>query len=138
MIYLDHAATTPVPRAVADAMYEVLTEQFGNPSSQYQLGLDMKKRVEGWRRTVADALGCDAKNLYFTACGTEGDNWAIQAACWQNRHLGRHICNIIYPVIHIVDLSVSGKLPDDGLTHHFLVVLTHKGLDGQTVIWRFL
>ena len=91
MIYLDHAATTPVPREVADAMYEVLTNQFGNPSSQYQLGLDMKKQVEGWRKTVADALGCEPKQLYFTACGTEGDNWAIQAACWQNRHVGRHI-----------------------------------------------
>ena len=91
MIYLDHAATTPVPREVADTMYEVLTCQFGNPSSQYQMGLDMKKQVEGWRKTVADALGCEAKQLYFTACGTEGDNWAIQAACWQNRHLGKHI-----------------------------------------------
>ena len=91
MIYLDHAATTPVPREVADAMYAVLTERFGNPSSQYPLGLDMKKQVEVWRRTVADALGCDAGRLFFTSCGTEGDNWAIQAACWQNRHLGRHI-----------------------------------------------
>ncbi len=91
MIYLDHAATTPVPREVADAMYEVLTEQFGNPSSQYPFGQDMKKRVEGWRRAVASAVGCEAKQLYFTACGTEGDNWAIQAALWQNRRLGRHI-----------------------------------------------
>lgn len=91
MIYLDHAATTPVPREVADVMYEVLTEQFGNPSSQYQLGLEMKHRVEGWRKTVAGALGCEAKQLFFTACGTEGDNWAVTAACWQNRHLGRHI-----------------------------------------------
>ena len=91
MIYLDHAATTPVPREVADAMYEVLTRQFGNPSSQYQLGLDMKKQVEGWRGTVAGALGCEAKQLFFTSCGTEGDNWAVQSACWQNRHLGRHI-----------------------------------------------
>ena len=91
MIYLDHAATTPVPRAVADAMYAVLTEQFGNPRSQYPLGLDMKKRVEGWRKTVADALGCAPGQLFFTSCGTEGDNWAITAACWQNRHLGRHI-----------------------------------------------
>ena len=55
MIYLDHAATTPVPREVADTMYEVLMNQFGNPSSQYQLGLDMKKRVENWRKTVAGA-----------------------------------------------------------------------------------
>ena len=91
MIYLDHAATTPVPRAVADAMYEVLTEQFGNPSSQYPMGLEMKRRVEVWRKTVADALGCGAKQLFFTSCGTEADNWAIQAACWQNRRLGRHI-----------------------------------------------
>lgn len=91
MIYLDYAATAPVPRAVADAVYEVLAGQFGNPSSQYSLGLEMKKRVEGWRETVADALGCGSKRLYFTACGTEGDNWAVSAACWQNRHLGRHI-----------------------------------------------
>ena len=91
MIYLDHAATTPVPRAVADAMYEVLTGQFGNPSSQYPLGLEMKRRVETWRKTVADALGCEAKQLFFTSCGTEADNWAVTAACWQNRHLGKHI-----------------------------------------------
>lgn len=91
MIYLDHAATTPIPREVADYMYQVLTEQFGNPSSQYQLGLDMKKQVEGWRKTVANALGCEEKQLFFTSCGTEGDNWAITAGCWQNRHLGKHI-----------------------------------------------
>ena len=91
MIYLDHAATTPLPRAVADAMYAVLTEQFGNPSAQYPLGLEMKKRTEMWRSTVAEALGCEAKRLFFTSCGTEGDNWAISAACWQNRRLGRHI-----------------------------------------------
>ena len=92
MIYLDHAATTPVPRAVADAMYEVLTEQFGNPSSQYPMGLEMKRRVEVWRKTVADALGCGAKQLFFTSCGTEADNWAVTAACWQNRHLGPAPC----------------------------------------------
>lgn len=56
MIYLDHAATTPVPRAVADAMYAVLTEQFGNPSAQYPMGLEMKKQVAAWRRTIAGAL----------------------------------------------------------------------------------
>ena len=91
MIYLDHAATTPVPREVADAMYAVLTEQFGNPSSQHILGQDMKKEVTRWRKTVADAMGCEEKQLYFTSCGTEGDNWAITAAAWQNRHVGRHI-----------------------------------------------
>ena len=91
MIYLDHAATTPVPRAVADTIYTVLTEHFGNPSAQYPMGLETKKQVELWRRTVAKALGCESRQLFFTSCGTEGDNWAIQAACWQNRRLGRHI-----------------------------------------------
>lgn len=91
MIYLDHAATTPLPKEVADAMYEVLTEQFGNPSAQYPLGLNMKRQVEVWRKTIADALGCQPTQLFFTSCGTEGDNWAITAAMWQNRHLGRHI-----------------------------------------------
>ena len=91
MIYLDNAATTPVPKAVADAMYDVLTHRFSNPSSQYPAGTEMKKAVEGWRAVVADALRCESARLYFTSCGTESDNWAIQAALWQNRHRGRHI-----------------------------------------------
>ena len=91
MIYLDHAATTPVPKAVADAMYEVLTGQFGNPSSQYPMGQEAKQLVECCRSVIAKALGCQSKNLYFTSCGTESDNWAIQAAVWQGRHNGRHI-----------------------------------------------
>ena len=91
MIYLDHAATTPLPREVADAMYAVLSGQYANPSSQYAMGVEMKKQVEVWRKTIAEALGCEAKQLFFTACGTESDNWAISAACWQNRHVGRHI-----------------------------------------------
>ena len=91
MIYLDHAATTPVPRAVADAMYEVLAECYGNPSAQYPMGAEQKRRVEGWRASVAAAMDCPAGGLYFTSCGTEGDNWALRAAVWQNRHVGRHI-----------------------------------------------
>ena len=58
MIYLDNAATTPVPAAVADAMYDVLTHHFGNPSSQYPAGQEMKKAVEGWRAVIAGALHC--------------------------------------------------------------------------------
>lgn len=91
MIYLDHAATTPLPRPVADAMYQVLTEEFGNPSAQYALGRTMAERVAAWRKTVADALDCPPEALCFTSCGTEGDNWAIQAALWQNRRVGKHI-----------------------------------------------
>ena len=91
MIYLDNAATTPVPKAVADAMYDVLTHRFGNPSSQYPAGTEMKKAVEGWRAVVADALRCESSRLYFTSCGTESDNWAILEGAYLQRRVGRHI-----------------------------------------------
>ena len=112
MIYLDHAATTPVPRAVADAMYEVLTEQFANPSSQHPFGAEMKRRVEDWRATVAKAMGCEPKRLFFTSCGTEGDNWAIRAACWQNRRVGKHI--VTTAVEHHAVLNCCQQLRDEG------------------------
>ena len=91
MHYLDHAATTPVPTEVAQAMMDVLTTQFGNPSAQYPLGQEAKKLTDRCRATVAAALGCKPERLFFTSCGTESDNWAIQAALWQGRHVGKHI-----------------------------------------------
>ena len=112
MVYLDHAATTPIPRPVADAMYRVLAEQFANPSAQYAAGLEMKKQVEHWRETVARALGCTAKQLHFTSCGTEGDCWAIRAAVWQNRRLGRHI--VTTAVEHSAVLEACRQLEQEG------------------------
>ena len=112
MIYLDHAATTPVPRAVVDAMYAVLTEQFGNPSAQYPMGQEMHRQVEAWRAVIAKAVGCEPKRLFFTSCGTEGDNWAIRAACWQNRHVGRHI--VTTAVEHHAVLNCCRQLEQEG------------------------
>ena len=112
MIYLDHAATTPVPCAVADAMYAVLTEQFGNPSAQYPMGQEMHRQVEAWRAVIAKAVGCEPKRLFFTSCGTEGDNWAIRAACWQNRHVGRHI--VTTAVEHHAVLNCCRQLEQEG------------------------
>ena len=91
MIYLDHAATTPIPPAVAETMYRVLSEEFGNPSSQYPYARKAAALVKESRAAVASALGCSPERVYFTSCGTEGDNWALRAGCWQNRRLGRHI-----------------------------------------------
>ena len=112
MIYLDHAATTPVPTAVADEMYRVLTQQFGNPSSQYPMGQEAKKMVEGYRAVIAGAVGCQPGELHFTSCGTESDNWAIQAALWQNRHVGRHI--ITTTVEHSAVLETCRALEQQG------------------------
>ena len=112
MIYLDHAATTPIPQAVADEMYRVLTQQFGNPSSQYPMGQEAKKMVEGYRAVIAGAVGCQPGELHFTSCGTESDNWAIQAALWQNRHVGRHI--ITTTVEHSAVLETCRALEQQG------------------------
>ena len=91
MHYLDYAATTPVPAPVAEVMLAVLTQDFGNPSAQYPLGRAARDLVEDSRTAVAKALGAKSQQLFFTSCGTEGDNWAIRAALWQNRRLGKHI-----------------------------------------------
>ena len=116
--YLDHAATTPVPPAVAAAMVEILTESFGNPSSQYDLGRAAAKRLEADRAVIAGALGCPPERLFFTSCGTEGDNWAIQAALWQNRRVGKHI--ITTAVAHSAILQSMKALEQQGYAVTYL------------------
>ena len=128
MIYLDNAATTPVPKAVADAVYDVLLHHCGNPSSQYPAGQEMKKAVEGWRAVIAGALGCPAERLYFTSCGTESDNWAIQAAVWQGRHTGRHI--ITTAVEHSAILEPCKLLAQQG----YDVTYLKPGRDGNITV----
>ena len=90
-IYFDHAATTRVLPEAAQAAVEVMTEGYGNPSSLYHLGAQAAKRVAQDRALVAQALGCKADEVYFTSCGTEGDNWAISLAVHLGRHKGKHI-----------------------------------------------
>ena len=114
MIYLDHAATTPVPPAVADAVRDALVNQYGNPSSQYPLGREAKALVARCRQTVAAALGCQAERLVFTSCGTESDNFALRLAAWQNRHAGRHI--VTTAVEHSAVLEPCRWLEQEGWT----------------------
>ena len=91
MIYFDHAATTRVLPEAAQAAVEAMTVTYGNPSSLYALGTQAAKAVAEHRATVAQALGCRPEELYFTSCGTEGDNWAVQLAVHLGRHKGKHI-----------------------------------------------
>ena len=118
MIYLDHAATTPVAREVADTMYDVLLNGSGNPSSQYPYGAAAKKRLESDRAAIAAALGCKADELYFTSCGTESDNWALRLAAHQNRHVGRHI--ITTAVEHSAVLEPCRRLEQEGYAVTYL------------------
>ena len=91
MVYLDNASTTRVCEEAARAALEVMTQGYGNPSSRYALGQAAARRLEEDRAAVAAALGCESSELYFTSCGTEGDNWSIHAAVEHGRRRGKHI-----------------------------------------------
>lgn len=91
MIYLDNAATTMVCREAADLAYQVMTEQYGNPSSTHAAGREARQILDTARKQVAAALGCDAGELYFTSCGSESDNWAILRGAESMSRKGRHV-----------------------------------------------
>nr|WP_314999860.1 cysteine desulfurase family protein [uncultured Oribacterium sp.] len=80
MIYLDHAATTAVSKSVREAMLPYFSEDYGNPSSLYLFAQKAKKAVEDSRRSIAELLGVNPREVYFTSGGTEADNWAILSA----------------------------------------------------------
>ena len=80
MIYLDNAATTKTAPEVVDAMLPYFTENYGNPSSVYELAGINKEAVAKSRETIAGILNADAKEIYFTGSGTEADNWALIGA----------------------------------------------------------
>lgn len=84
-IYVDNAATTPVSREVIEAMMPCFTEVWGNPSSLHEDGQSAKAVVDAARETIANAIGCDASEIYFTSCGSESDNWAIKGAAYAAR-----------------------------------------------------
>jgi len=77
MVYLDNNATTPIEPAVSEKMSWFLREHFGNPSSLYPIGREVKKLITEARETVADALGAMRSEIVFTGSGTEADNFAI-------------------------------------------------------------
>ena len=89
--YFDNSATTrPCPEAVA-ATTEALTECWGNPSALHSLGVEAHRRVEAARLSVAKALGAEPDRVFFTAGGTEADNWAVFSAARRLGKRGRHI-----------------------------------------------
>lgn len=78
IIYLDHAATTATRPEVVDAMLPYFTENFWNPSSVYTPALNNRKVIDESRDTIAKSLGTTPENIYFTAGGSESDNWALK------------------------------------------------------------
>lgn len=90
-IYLDNAATTPTRPEVVEAMLPYFTEKFGNPSSIYEFASQNKSVVDRAREVIADSLNAKIEEIYFTAGGSESDNWALIAAAEAYKNKGNHI-----------------------------------------------
>ena len=91
MIYLDNAATTRTAPEVVEAMMPYFTEYYGNAGSIYKLGTESRKAVIQAKETIAATLGVQPNEIYFTAGGSESDNWALKAVYEAYRDKGNHI-----------------------------------------------
>lgn len=120
MIYLDNAATTKTASEVLDAMMPCFTEIYGNPSSIYSLGAAAKKAVSGARAIIAEALSAKAEEIYFTAGGSEADNWALKAAAEAYAGKGKHI--ITSKIEHHAILHTCQYLEKKGMEVTYLEV----------------
>ena len=90
-VYLDYSATTPVKEEVLKEMIPYFTEKFGNPSSLYDIGLESKEAVTHAREQVAALINAKPQEIYFTAGGTEADNWAVVGTVEKLKSKGNHI-----------------------------------------------
>lgn len=90
-IYLDHAATTAVRKEVLNEMLPFFSENYGNPSSIYEIAREAKNSVDIARDRISKAINCDSKEIYFTAGGSESDNWAIKGIAEAYKSKGNHI-----------------------------------------------
>ncbi|MDD6284438.1 MAG: cysteine desulfurase family protein [Firmicutes bacterium] len=112
MHYLDNSATTPLCRESAERMKEYMDSHFGNPSSLHRLGSEAQMRMDDARRSVARAIGCDSREVYFTSCGSEADNTAVLGAARARRRAGRRV--ITTAVEHSAVLESMKQLEREG------------------------
>jgi cysteine desulfurase len=91
VIYLDHASTTPADPEVVSAMFPWHSEQFGNPSTVYSLGLTAADAVQKSRESIAGTIGAEPEEIYFTSGGTESDDWAVLGTAEAQQKKGRHL-----------------------------------------------
>lgn len=119
-VYFDNAATTVVLPEVRAAMQPYFVEEYGNPSSIYDLGQSAKKAVSKARLQVARALNADPEEIFFTGSGTESDNWALKGVAFANRSRGRHI--ITTAIEHHAVLHSAKFLEKQGFAITYLPV----------------
>ncbi|HHT49624.1 MAG TPA: cysteine desulfurase NifS [Firmicutes bacterium] len=120
MIYLDHAATTPVHPDVLEAMLPYFTEEYGNPSSVYRLAQRNRKAISDARAVVAKHLGAQPNEIIFTSGGTEADNWALKGMAEALKDKGRHL--ITTNIEHHAILHTCAYLEKHGFDVTYLEV----------------
>lgn len=117
-VYLDYSATTPVKDQVLQEMIPYFTEKFGNPSSLYDKGLESKAAVTHAREQVAELINAKPSEIFFTAGGTEADNWAVFGTAEKLKAKGNHI--ITTKVEHHAMLHSCAALEKDGFEVTYL------------------
>ena len=131
IIYMDNAATTPVRPEVLEAMLPYFTEKFGNPSSIYSISAATKKAVTDARELLAGTIHTTADNIYFTAGGSESDNWALKAAAEAYEQKGKHIITI--KIEHHAILHTCEYLEQKGFEVTYLDVDENGLVDLETL-----
>lgn len=122
-VYLDYSATTPVKKEVLEEMLPYFSEKYGNPSSLYGIGLSAKSDLNQARAKVANLIGADEREIYFTSCGTEADNWAVIGTARAKKAKGNHI--ITTAIEHHAVLHSCEYLQKEGFE------VTYLGIDKQ-------
>lgn len=111
-IYMDNAATTRVTEPVFEAMKPYFCEKFGNPMSVHSFGRESRRAVEEARRQVAAALNADSREIYFTGCGTESDNWALRGAAYAKGNTRKTL--VTTAIEHHAILHTAEQLEKEG------------------------
>lgn len=119
-VYLDNAATTKVRPEVVEAMLPYFTEIYGNASAVYDFGQKCKQAMEDARETIAASIGTKAANIYFTAGGSESDNWALKGVAEAYGDKGKHI--IMTKIEHHAILHTCAYLEQQGYEVTYLDV----------------
>ena len=120
MIYLDNAATTPTAPEVIEAMLPFYERRYGNPSALYDLGQKSHDAIEESRKIIAQSIGAQPEEIYFTAGGSESDNWALKCTAESMVMRGRHI--ITTKIEHHAILRTCGYLEQNGYEITYLPV----------------
>jgi len=120
VIYMDNAATTATRKEVLETMLPFFGQTYGNPSSIHGVGREARKAVEAARKQVADAIGAEPREVYFTAGGSESDNWAIRLGCEAMSKKGKHI--ITSAIEHHAILHTCEAMEKEGYRVTYLPV----------------